>query len=224
MEISSTTKETLKNFAGINQGIIVKKGSKLRTISISRDIYAEAILPDEFPKDFAIYDLGEFLSTLSLLDKPNIRFTDDSLLLESGKQKIKYYYSSESVVVAPPEQGGINLQNPNIRFKLELKDFEQIQRASSVMKLKHIVISRNKITVETKSEGSGGNKLEISIPDMEFLNDEVKDGDFEYTLSVDNFKFIPKEYTVEAESRGIVKFSAIGLTYYVTTEEEWLKK
>ena len=71
MKLSDNTLTILKNFAGINNSILVKKGNKLRTISVAKNILAEAeITPEEFPRDFAIYDLNQFLNFLSLDKDP----------------------------------------------------------------------------------------------------------------------------------------------------------
>ena len=42
MKLSSKTIELLKNFSSINQSILFKEGSKLRTISVMKNILAEA--------------------------------------------------------------------------------------------------------------------------------------------------------------------------------------
>ena len=49
MKLSDNTLTLLKNFAGINQSILVKQGNKLRTISIAKNILAEAEITEEFP-------------------------------------------------------------------------------------------------------------------------------------------------------------------------------
>ena len=56
MKLSDNTLTILKNFAGINNSILVKEGNKLRTISVAKNILAEADITEEFPRDFAIYD------------------------------------------------------------------------------------------------------------------------------------------------------------------------
>ena len=65
MKLSDSTLTVLKNFAGINNSILVKQGSKLRTISVAKNILAEADISEDFPKDVAIYDLNQFLNGLS---------------------------------------------------------------------------------------------------------------------------------------------------------------
>ena len=61
MKLSEKTVNLLKNFASINQSIAFKKGNTLRTMSVMKNILAEAEIEEEFPKDFAIYDLVQFL-------------------------------------------------------------------------------------------------------------------------------------------------------------------
>lgn len=62
MQVSNETIEVLKNFAGINPNIVISPGQKLKTISEAKNIMAEADITEDFPLEFGIYDLHEFLS------------------------------------------------------------------------------------------------------------------------------------------------------------------
>ena len=55
MKLSDSTLTVLKNFAGINNSILVKEGSQLRTISVAKNILAEADIPEDFPRDCLLY-------------------------------------------------------------------------------------------------------------------------------------------------------------------------
>ena len=70
MKLSDKTINLLKNFSTINQSILFKHGSKLRTISVMKNILAEATITEELPQDFGIYDLGQFLNGMSLHQSP----------------------------------------------------------------------------------------------------------------------------------------------------------
>ena len=72
MKLSDKTLVILKNFAGINNSILVKRGDSLRTISLAKNILAEANIKEEFPRDFAIYDLNQFLNGLGLHQDPEL--------------------------------------------------------------------------------------------------------------------------------------------------------
>ena len=80
MNLSDNTLGILKNFAGINNSILVKEGNQLRTISVMKNILAEAQIPEDFPRQFGIYDLNQFLNGLSLHTDPNLDFTEESYL------------------------------------------------------------------------------------------------------------------------------------------------
>ena len=91
MKLSDSTLAVLKNFAGINNSILVKKGNQLRTISVAKNILAEAEIPEDFPRDVAIYDLNQFLNGLSLHQDPNLDFTEDAYIsIEEGKSCLLY--------------------------------------------------------------------------------------------------------------------------------------
>ena len=62
MKLTEKTLNLLKNFASINQSILFKKGSTLRTMSVMKNILAEADIGEEIPQDFAIYDLVQFFN------------------------------------------------------------------------------------------------------------------------------------------------------------------
>ena len=67
MKLSESTLSVLKNFSTINQSILFKQGKKLRTISVMKNILAEVTVEEEFPKDFGIYDLPQFLNGIGVL-------------------------------------------------------------------------------------------------------------------------------------------------------------
>ena len=77
MKLSNETLSVLKNFASINQGILFKPGKTIRTISTHKNILAEAVVSEEIPKEFGVYDLNNFFSVLSLhKEEPVIDFDE----------------------------------------------------------------------------------------------------------------------------------------------------
>ena len=66
MKLSNGTINVLKNFSTINQNLVIKEGSDISTMSAMKNIVAKAKVEEAFTKEFAIYDLNEFLSALSL--------------------------------------------------------------------------------------------------------------------------------------------------------------
>ena len=105
MKLSDQTLNILKNFAGINNSILVKQGTQLRTISVAKNILAEAAIDEDFPRDFAVYDLNQFLNGLSLHQDPDLDFSPDSYIsIKEGKRRVKYFYADPNVIVSPPEK------------------------------------------------------------------------------------------------------------------------
>ena len=110
MKLSDNTLTILKNFAGINNSILVKQGTKLRTISVQKNILAESTIAEEFPKDFGIYDLNQFLNGLGLHQDPDLNFGEESyLMIREGKRKVKYFYADPNVIISPPDKNLIGV-------------------------------------------------------------------------------------------------------------------
>ena len=95
MKLNATTHDILKNFSEINTNILIKPGSELNTISTMRNIFAKATITESFDNEFGIYDLNEFLSVVSSLDKPELTLNDKHMTIsaEGSRAKAKYFYS-----------------------------------------------------------------------------------------------------------------------------------
>ena len=138
MKLSDNTLTLLKNFAGINQSILVKQGNKLRTISIAKNILAEAEITEEFPREFAVYDLNQFLNGLSLHQDPDLDFTENSYItIREGKRRVKYFYADPNVIISPPEKE-IKLPSEDVCFQLETGALEKLVKAAGVYQLPDI--------------------------------------------------------------------------------------
>ena len=65
MKLSNHTTSVLKNFATINQNLVIKEGNTITTMSAMKNIVAKADVEETFPQEVAIYDLNEFLASMS---------------------------------------------------------------------------------------------------------------------------------------------------------------
>ena len=135
MKLSDNALAILKNFAGINNSILVKEGNKLRTISVAKNILAEAEIKEEFPRDFAIYDLNQFLNGLSLHQDPDLDFQQDTYLsIKEGKRRVKYFFADPNVIIAPPEKD-ITLPTQDVCFQMDSVTLEKLTKAAAVYQL-----------------------------------------------------------------------------------------
>ena len=205
MELSDNTMSILKNFAGINPNILIKEGNIIKTISEARNVLATANVTEEFSKEFGIYDLSEFIGVLGLVDTPNLKFEDDSVIISdsSGRSKIKYFYSSEDTLTTP--QKDISMPEGEVKFKLDVDILNKIKRAASTLGHNEVSISGNNgiITLSViDSQNKTSNIFSIDI-DGEYAEGSV----FNFVLNINNLKIITADYDVEISSKLISQFS-----------------
>ena len=217
MKLSDSTLTVLKNFAGINNSILVKQGSKLRTISVAKNILAEADISEDFPKDVAIYDLNQFLNGLSLHQDPNLDFTEESYLtIRQGKRRVKYFYADPQVIISPPEKE-ISLPTEDVCFQLESVTLEKLLKAAAVYQLPDLAaVGENgvvKLVVRDKKNDTS-NEFAVVVGET--------DKDFTFNFKVENIKIIPGAYDVVISSKLLAKFtnSSYNLIYYIALEPD----
>ena len=215
MKLSNETISVLKNFSTINANLMVKAGSSLSTMSAMKNIVAKADVTEEFPSDFAIYDLNEFLSALSLFGKPDLEFNDDFVIItEEGTSKsLKYWYSDPSVVTTPSKE--ISMPSTELTFNLSSDTINEITKAAAVIGVPDMALSGGKLMV-TDKKNSTANAYETSL--------DVGDVDAEYKFwfKVENLKVMPGAYDVEVSSKKISHFTntKLGVQYWIALEPE----
>ena len=141
MNLSNETVSVLKNFATINQNLVIKSGSSISTMSAMKNIVASAEVKEVFPIDFAIYDLNEFLSALSLFEKPSLDFKRDFVVItEDGStgKTLKYWYSDPSVVTTPTKE--ITMPECEVNFSFENGLLSNVQKAAAVIGVPDMVL------------------------------------------------------------------------------------
>ena len=75
MKLSKQSIEILKNFNTINSNLHIVPGRDQVTVSPMKNIMVEAKFEEDFPVEFAIWDLSKFLGTLSLFEDPLLHST-----------------------------------------------------------------------------------------------------------------------------------------------------
>ena len=134
MKLNDQTVSILKNFSTINQNLVIKEGSEITTMSAMKNIVSKATVEETFPVEFAIYDLNEFLSAMSLFTKPDLDFKDDFVVItESGSKgkNLKYWYSEPSVVTTPNKE--VTMPSTEIKFPLQSDVLSEVQKAAAVI-------------------------------------------------------------------------------------------
>ncbi len=140
MKLSESTLSLLKNFKDINQSILFKKGSKLRTMSVMKNILAEATISEELPKDFGIYDLSQFLNGLSLHQSPELDFANDGhVVIKEGRMRSKYFFADPNVIITPPEKA-IELPSEDAVFDLSTDQLDKLLKAAGIYQLPDLAV------------------------------------------------------------------------------------
>ena len=217
MNLSDNTLGILKNFAGINNSILVKKGNQLRTISVAKNILAEAEIPEDFPRDVAIYDLNQFLNGLSLHQDPDLDFSEETYLtIREGRRKVKYFFADPQVIIAPPEKE-ISLPSQDACFQLDSNSFEKLLKAAAVYQLPDLAVVGGegvvKLIVRDKKNDTS-NEYAVTVGET--------DRNFTFNFKVENIRIIPGSYDVVVSSKLLSKFtnSRLNLTYYIALEPD----
>ena len=217
MKLSENTVTLLKNFSNINQSILFKQGKSLRTISVMKNILAEATINEELPKDFGIYDLNQFLNGLSLHNNPDLDFTNDGyVVIREGRSRSKYFFADPNVIVCPPEKS-IELPSEDVSFELSTEQLDKLLKAASVYQLPDLsAIGEDgvvKLVVRDKKNETS-NDYAVVVGETE--------GKFVLNFKVENIKLIPGSYDVVVSQKLLSKFTCRehDLTYYIALEPD----
>ncbi len=218
MKLSEKTIDLLENFSSINQSILVKKGTKLRTISVMKNILAEAEVDENFEKDFGIYDLPQFLNGVGLMNDPDIDLKHDSyMIIREGKTtKVKFAFADPEVIITPPEKP-ISLPTTDVCFQLESVQLQKLLKASSVYQLPDLAAIGNgeEITLVVRDKkNDNSNEFALTVGKT--------DKTFEFNFKIENIKLIPGSYDVVISKKLLSKFtnSNYNLDYYIALEPD----
>ena len=218
MKLSKHTINMLKNFSDINMSIEIKKGNVLRTVSVQKNILAQAELEDEFPQDFAIYELNRFLGAVSLFDDPEFRFNGSSANIGTNTHSVDYVYCDPSMIVTPPEKN-ITFPDPEVKFTLSQDALSQIMKASNVLGTPEIAVEGGphpNDVIRLKALDVNNDSTDT----FKVVLDERSDNKFRFVFKTENMKMLPGNYDVEISSKGISHFTMQGqkLQYWIATE------
>ena len=218
MKLSEKTIDLLENFSSINQSILVKKGSKLRTISVMKNILAEAEVEENFEKDFGIYDLPQLLNGVNLMNDADIDLRNESymILREGNTTKVKFAFADPNVIISPPEKG-IELPNSDVSFQLDSIQLQKLLKASSIYQLPDLAAVGNAknitLTVRDK-KNDNSNEFALVVGETDSI--------FEFNFKIENIKLIPGSYEVQISRKNLAKFtnSKYNLDYFIALEPD----
>lgn len=216
VKLSKGTIDVLKNFSGINSQILVKKGSVLRTISAQKTIMAQATVEDEFPVDFAIYDLPQLLSAIGLFQDPDIEFGDRSLTISGANGvSLRYTYASPENIAAPPSKD-IKLPSQDLTAEVTQAQLAAVIKAAGVLSMPEVAIVSDGDDV---SLVAGDAKNKSSNQFLQPISHGPISARFTMIYKVENLlRVMPGDYTLNVSSKGLTHLKSSRLQYWIPTE------
>ena len=221
MNFSNETVSVLKNFATINQNLVIKPGSSISTMSAMKNIVASAEVKEDFPTEFAIYDLNEFLAGLSLFEKPDLDFHDDFVVMTENNTALKYWYSDPSVVTTPTKE--ITMPECEISFSLENTMLSNVQKAAAVIGVPDMVLeamdSGIALLKVTDKKNATANDYAVKV---DVNNDDGKNLPYKFWFKVENLKLLSGTYDVAVSSKNVSHFvnANVDIQYWIALEPE----
>ena len=221
MKLSENTIAVLKNFSAINPNLVFRQGNELKTISVAKNILANATVDETFPIEFGVYDLNEFLNALSLFESPELNFASNEFVqLKEGPRALKYHFSAMDMLTTPSKN--ITMPNADIKFVLKDSDLALLRKASSNLGVSELTVCG--------AESAASITLQVADPKNPTSNVFTLDVDLEGTVrpghafkmvfNIANFKLIPGDYNVELSSKLISRFEHVSskVEYFIALE------
>ena len=219
--LSRKTLDVLKNFSTINSSIVFRKGSTVRTISNAENILAKFTGEEVFPVDFAIYDLSQFLSGISLFSDPQLEFDNENFVsIRGGRQSAKYFFSDPEITLKSAPEKNVNFPGSDLQFNLTGEDLIALQKASAVYSLPDLTFQ----SIE------GHDEIKLILRDKENDTSNTYDitvagsttGTYTLDLKIENIRLLPGDYTVKVSQHLISEWTNVNtdLTYYIALEPQ----
>lgn len=227
LKLSNNTLHVLKNFSEINGSILVREGSRLKTISVGENMIAQYDCEEEFPITFGIYDLRQFITGLDLFPDPTLEFkNNDYVIINGGGRKTKFFFSDPEITIKAAPERDVNFPESDLSFSLSVGTLLTLKRASVVYGLPDLKITSldGVITLSLcDRENDTTNTFEETVP-----GDST--GDYEFFIKIENLRLAvgekasPKDntklYDVKVSSKLISQWTNVcsPLTYYIALE------
>jgi hypothetical protein len=217
MKLSNNTLTLLKNYSTINGNLVVKEGNKILTISDKKNIMSSAEVEESFSQPFGIYDLNEFLGAYSLIQDPNLEFSQDSVTMSSGDSSIIYRFSDPNILTSPDREVGLPSEDINVTLTYEV--ISNIRKASAVLNapVLSIISSDDSDEIECKvfdPSNPTANVYKIALTGL-----QSKDT-FDFQFLIDNLKMLADDYRLTISSKLISQWEGINnkVKYWIALE------
>ena len=218
MELTEKTMQVLKNYATINPNIVITEGNVIKTVSEAKNVLSSVELDVTFPQTFGIYELSEFLSVLSLVDSPRLKFEDTYVLVtdNAGRSRIKYFYSDIDMLTTPSKD--IIMPETEVKFTLDSATLSSIKRAASVLGHTEMSVTASDGVVSLSLIDNNDRTSNVYSIDVDGVFAEEK---FNFIFNISNLKMVDGDYEVGISKKLISHFvnKENGIEYWCALEK-----
>jgi len=224
MRFSDQDLKVLTNFSTINQNILFKKGKIVKTISTMKNKSCEYQLETEIPKEFALYDLNEFLNIHDLFEKPNIKINDDKIILKDKRFTSEYKTSPKDYLFLPSKD--MVLTDYDYRFHIKREDIEDYNliRKRTKKNLPDLFIQNEEGLINFKiTDKKNKNSTNVSFNDKDDYEPQKTNRQFKFSIKCEIFDdILLDDYYAEVSPQKIMKISNANkiLTYWFALEND----
>lgn len=218
MQLSTRTIDILKNFAAINAGIVIRPGNLITTKAATNSIMGEATVVETFPTTIALYDLNQFLGTLSEFQNPDVEFNEKTITItETSDPRMSFsgLYAQESQIVTLTKK--INMPPTPIEFNLTQADLSKLMRMAGIQGFKSITVTKNEagkiILVTSDIDNSSTNSFTVET------EADAPSEDFKMIFAKDSLGLLKGDYSVGIAKERIARFTnqSMDLVYHVAS-------
>lgn len=217
MKISKDTMQVLQNFSRINLNILLTQGNRLRTMSVSKTILAEANLAESFPVDFGIYDLAEFLGILNLFNDCELQFDNEGkvLTIKGDTGKVKYFAASPNTLVYPQKE--VNPPEWDFQFNLKKDQLAQIQKAAGALGSPDLILevdgdSQQLIVSDSANKSANSFTLDVA---PQIVHNGLEDK-HTFIWKIETLTILSDDYTVSLSTKNITHFEGNTANYWIS--------
>lgn len=212
MKLGARTVQILKNFSTINPSVLFREGNVQSTIHAQKTMLARATVAEQFPQEFAIFDLSRFLGVLSLFDDPELEFQEKKIQIQQGRQNVDYTFADPDLIVVPPQKAPA-VSDAEVQFRLLGDNLNAALRAMGVLQSSHLFVQGDGETISI-----GACKPSDPTSDQFRLDVGTTTHKFRTTFKAETMKMLPGDYDVQISSRNIAHFKTDDVEYWIMAD------
>tara|TARA_B100000809_G_scaffold266523_1_gene329646 strand:- start:780 stop:1466 length:687 start_codon:yes stop_codon:yes gene_type:complete len=222
MNLNPQTIDVLNNYQTINSNIALGEPGFVRTMSVSKTLMAKTNIPDQFPYEFGIYDLGELLACINMFDNPTLTFDENKkhLTITDGITTFKYFFSDKDILTIPTKD--IDLECTDVQFTLTHAQLTQLRKASATLRTNQLSVRKSNtgsqfiecVVVDKSNPTSNQFTLNVSNCSINTT------AEFDFVFDMNNFKFINSDsYEFGIDKKLIASVMAGNTQYWVALDK-----